>query len=47
MSEYDGDIAAKSSVFESEESSLVSAENNAMYHEDKARKVRETKEMKL
>ena len=47
MSEYDGDIAAKSSVYSETESSLVSAENNAMYHENESRRKREDKEMKL
>ena len=47
MSEYDGDIAAKSSVYSETESSLVSAENNAMYHEENSKRKREDKEMKL
>ena len=47
MSEYDGDIAAKSSVYSETESSMVSAENNAMYHENESRRKREDKEMRL
>ena len=47
MSEYDGDIAAKSSVYSETESSLVSAENHAAYHEENSKRKRENKEMKL
>jgi len=48
QSSYDGDIAAATSHYQtSEDSSLVSAEHNAMEHEELAKRRREDKEMKL
>ena len=47
QSSYDGDMAAVTSHYQSEESSLVSAEYNAMAHEENAKRRREDKEMKL
>ena len=47
QSNYEGDFGAATSHFQSEESSLVSAEYAAMNHEEMAKKRAEEKEIKL
>jgi len=47
QSSYDGDLKSTTSHYQSEESSLVSAEHQAMAHEENAKRRKEDKEMKL